>query len=287
MLQLQAFLLFLGLGFGLGGQAQNLAAIGGKVEKLVRPLDDVPNALVEFLQQALFRHHLALFEDQGVEVAQLQGPGEERPLPPLQAAARVKRQPAGGDRGGEVPERLNHTLFMSTLSDGRTPVLLPIGDHRPTIIAPLFDDVDLVPAAGAVFLQPYLLGVGIQGQALGIAVAIAPNRRFFKGIVGGNTPIHFEAQKFAMVDTQILGLVPLPPIPHGHIEMPLEMEDAGAKVSLAGIEGVGDKNFPHTVEFIFTNHGPGEGGGVTEAPGFFGPGEIDFLIVNHDCKMAS
>tara|TARA_B110000483_G_scaffold91477_1_gene112935 strand:- start:702 stop:911 length:210 start_codon:yes stop_codon:yes gene_type:complete len=65
------------------------------------------------------------------------------------------------------------------------------------------DDVQLVAAARTVLGFPQLAGAGIEGEALGIAVAVGPDgfvgsRRVVEGVVGGDAPVVEEAVDLAI-----------------------------------------------------------------------------------------
>src|SRR5262249_60665682 len=83
---------------------------------------------------------------------------------------------------------------------------------RPALILALLDDVDLVATARPMLVLPQLPGHGVEREALGIAMAVAPDLRLGgrpadEGIVRRDRAIGPDANDLAEIVGKILRLV--------------------------------------------------------------------------------
>jgi len=65
-----------------------------------------------------------------------------------------------------------HKIFATDLvRHQRSPVLAPVGNNRPAVVAARQDPVDLVPPHRSVLAGPQLAGVGVDGHAHLVAMS--------------------------------------------------------------------------------------------------------------------
>ena len=102
---------------------------------------------------------------------------EQVALPGRKQRAGVERHAGRRDRGHPVFHRLLHAGLVRALVDFRAVVIDAVADHRPAVVLALLDDVDLVAALRAVLFLPQLAVGRIDGEAFGVAVAVAPDFR--------------------------------------------------------------------------------------------------------------
>src|SRR5690242_4360979 len=132
------------------------------------------------------------------ELLAAEGADEEVVLPAGIARAGVERDPARRDRRREGDDRRLHAFFRPL----RDPRLNAVRDDRPAVVMARLDDVDLVASLRAVLRFPELAGDRIPREALRVAVAVAPDRRYrpgtvHEGIVLRHAPIVVHAMDLA------------------------------------------------------------------------------------------
>ena len=87
--------------------------------------------------------------------------------------SRVEGDARRRERWNVVDDRIDHSRF-GRLGNAR---LAPSRDDAPAVVAPALDDVDLVAGVGAVLRLPQSPRLRVPGQALRVAVSVAPDRR--------------------------------------------------------------------------------------------------------------
>src|SRR5262249_24469944 len=193
-----------------GGPAPG--AVGGGPQRAVRPVANIADAFTQPLQEALLLDHLVAVELQPHQKLADQRTDEEVAAPGRQQIAGIERHPGRGDRGHPVFERMLHALLVRALVDLGADVVDAVADHWPAVILALLDEVDLVAAARPMFVLAQLSGQGVEREALGIAVAVAPDlglggRPADEGIDRRNRAIGPDANDLAEVVGKILRLI--------------------------------------------------------------------------------
>src|SRR5690606_34272576 len=95
-------------------------------------------------------------------------------------------------------------VFPATrLCDGLAGIVDAVGGQGPAVVEAGAGEVDLVAAARAVLAFPELAGARIDGQALGVAVAVAPDLRARAvaadaGIVRRDAAVQAQADQLAL-----------------------------------------------------------------------------------------
>src|SRR5262244_406684 len=187
-------------------------AVGGEPQRAVRPVANIANAFAQPLQQTLLLAHLVPVDFEPHQKLAGQRADEQVAAPGRQQTAGVERHPGRRDRGHPVLERLLHALLVRALVDFGAVVVDAVADHRPAVILALLDDVDLVAAARPMLVLPQLPGHGVEREALGIAVAVAPDLRLGgrpadERIVRRDRAIGPDADDLAEIVGRILRLV--------------------------------------------------------------------------------
>ena len=131
-----------------------------------------------------------------------------------------RRKPVGRVEGHARRRNRRHPVVNGRLHaclSGAVMQLLPgivdtVADNRPAIVLASRRDVDLVPPFGAVLMRPQFAGDRMDGCALQIAVAIAPDFRLGAGlpdkrIVLRNAAVGIDANDFAQVRVEGLGAI--------------------------------------------------------------------------------
>ncbi|MNI80157.1 hypothetical protein D3C73_1366640 [compost metagenome] len=98
---------------------------------------------------------------------------EQVVVPGLERWAVIKSHAADAWRLCPNVMRIDHTvdMFALGLRDRHQRVVDAVGGDRPTVVLPRLRDIDLVTAAGAMFVGPELTGPRIEGRPLLITVA--------------------------------------------------------------------------------------------------------------------
>src|SRR4029079_11033980 len=114
-----------------------------------------------------------------------------------------------------VFDRLLHARRACALVNARAVVIDAVADHRPAVILAGLWNVDLVAAHRTVLMSPELPGLRVQGCALHVAVAVAPDfrpgaRLLHERIVRRHAAIRRDADHLATVVGEILPLVAKP-----------------------------------------------------------------------------
>src|SRR6185369_2790885 len=151
--------------------------ISQHVQIAVRPLTHVANALMKLRQNRFSLDGLTLLVERdatdvtGATRSSLNHRADERiALPLREPIASVERDAGGRQRWNEVDERRLEVRTRGGVAD-RGAVVVPSESHeRPPVVAPGFDDVDLVAAERPVLGFPDRTGRGMQGQPLRAAV---------------------------------------------------------------------------------------------------------------------
>src|SRR5690606_36904819 len=96
-----------------------------------------------------------------------------------------------------------------SLRDRQEAVVDAMGRDRPAVVPAGLGDVDLVTAAGTVFVGPELAGPGIEGGALLVAVTVGPDLRARivatdEGVVIRDAPVRIQSHHLALQLVQIL-----------------------------------------------------------------------------------
>src|SRR5262245_15498091 len=187
-------------------------AVGGQPQRAARPIANIADAFPQPLQEALPLDHIVAVEFEPHQKLAGQRADEEVATPGRQQTAGIERHPGRSDRGHPVFERLLHALLVRALVDPGAAVVDAVADHWPAVILALLDEVDLVAAARPMLVLPQLSGHGVEREALGIAVAVAPDLRLGgrpadEGIVRRNRAIGPDANDLAEIVGKILRLV--------------------------------------------------------------------------------
>ena len=126
--------------------------------------------------------------------------------------------------GGSIPGASLPTPILPP-----PPVLLAVGRYRPAVVGAAAQDVDLVAALRAVLMDPDGTSGGMEGQALG--VAMAEGEHLGRGAGNGEggsarrrTAVRPDAQHRAGVVGRVLGPVALPAVSHGHQQVAVGKE---------------------------------------------------------------
>ena len=199
-------------------------------------------------QRLLVRHGASL----QAEARQLlaRQPAHEHRAPPLcEAVARVDHQSRRGDRGHPVVHGRLHPLALGAHVDPRSaPVVDPVAHDRPAVVPARQDQVDLVSALRAVLVEPEVAGLGMEREALRVAVAVAVDvlERALgsdERIVGGDAPVVVQAHDHAVVGGEVLRRVGRQfgepatrrhlPVPGGDVEVAFRVECQARAVVVA------------------------------------------------------
>lgn len=158
--------------------------------------------------------------------------------------AGVKVSTARCDRRHPVSERLLHAIFSGDVDHGGSIIIHAVGDDGPAVVEAFFDEVEFVAAAGPVLSVEEFSGYRVEGEALRVAVAIAPDGGIGfsvtdEGIIGGDAAVVVEAMDFAVGARDILSVRALAAFADGEVEITLAIEgDTAAKVNAAGFNVV-------------------------------------------------
>src|SRR5262250_1102978 len=138
---------------------------------------------------------------------------------------------------------LLHPSLMGPLADGCARIVVAaIGNHRPPIVFPGADHIELVAPLWPVLVCPEHPGPGIQRDPLDVAVTIGENLgprigSPAEGTVLGDASVRVDPHDLPEVVIKPLGMVTFAPLPQGHVEIPLAVEEEAAAemVTLASL----------------------------------------------------
>ena len=214
------------------------------VEGSVRTGDYVAHTTAIF-EDDLFVDDAVAFDLEAAEFLLREGAEEEVVFPLREGVAGVKAEGAHGDGGRPVADGRFKAFFLGEGRDRRAVVIHAVGDEWPAVVARAADVVEFVAAAGAVFGFPEFAGGGVNGEALGIAMAVAPDRGEGAGgvderVVGGNASISVEAVDLAVGKREVLGLADVAAFAEGEVDVFAGEYNAAAEVDAeAGVGGAG------------------------------------------------
>jgi hypothetical protein len=106
-----------------------------------------------------------------------------------------------------------HAFSMRSLMDrGPGPVVDTVPDYRPAVIPAREHEVELISPLWPVLGEPDVSRLGVDGEALGVPVPVAPDLRARAGpiderIVGGNAAVVMKSNSGPVVVGKILGRV--------------------------------------------------------------------------------
>ena len=182
------------------------------VQKAVRTLSHIPDALLEIREQHLATHFLAAF----VQHNSLEMPGagdlthpkradENIVFPVGELRARVERD--AGDRDGWDPDddRFLHALHLGLVGDARSLIRAAISHRRPAVVSSAADDIQFVAAVRAILVLPDFAGFGMHKQSKLVAMSERVNLRLVAGlsgkrIIGRHGAVVAEANNLSAVD---------------------------------------------------------------------------------------
>ncbi len=137
-----------------------------------------------------------------------------------------------------------HAGFGGDVDHRGAIVIHAVGDDGPAVVEAFFDQIEFVAAARAVLGVEEFAGYGVEGEALRVAVAVAPYSSIGfgvtdEGIISGDAAVVVEAMDFAVGARYILGVRALAAFADGEEEITLAIEgDAAAEVDAAGFNVV-------------------------------------------------
>ncbi len=199
--------------------------------------------------------------------------GQEVAPPAGEAVAGVDDQARDAEGGDPDVDRLFHPVTVGALVDRQAAAVVhAVPDHRPAVVPAGQDEVELVAPLGTVLGDPDVPGLGVDRQALGVPVPVAPDLGTGavppdEGIVGGDPAVVVQADHDAVVVGEVLGRVALQvalgrglAVAHRDEEVALAVEgETGAVVAPA--PRVGLEDLLHVREAV-----------VLEAPAHYGGG---------------
>ena len=180
-----------------------------------------------------------------------EGGDEEVVFPLWEQIAGVEICTARSNRRHPIRERLLHAFLGSEVGHGGPVVIHAVGDDRPTVVEALLDEVELVAAARAVFDVVEFAGDGMEGEALRVAVTVAPDGGCGFGvlherIVGGDAAVVMDAVNFAGGPGEVLGIFAVAAFADGEEQKTGAIEsDTAAKVDAAGGAVIFERTFEH------------------------------------------
>src|SRR6187549_2963955 len=188
----------------VGGPAAR-RLLGGHVEIAVRPLLDVPDAIVERRQEhlpLLVLLRLRHVERDAPQRLAVQRAEERVVLPALELVAGVENETRRADRRHPEHPRVVHARLRPR---NRRPGVVATGrGERPAVVVARLEDVDLVAAERPDLGFPELTGHGVVREAVYVAVAegVDLGQRALasdEGIVGRDAAVVAQAQDLAEV----------------------------------------------------------------------------------------
>ena len=169
-------------------------------------------------------------------------PGHEEIVAPVRiAGAFVEMDPAGRDGGVPVHDGGLHS-FVCGPGDTR---LEAVRDHGPAVVVAGLQDIQLVAAHRPVLGLPEEAAHGIDREALGIAMAVGPDRRHGAGasherVVGRHASVVVDTVHLAQRAGEVLGGVLLPAVADREEQLAVAIEEeAGAVVVVRSPEEPG------------------------------------------------
>ena len=169
---------------------------------------------------------------------------EELVFPFRKKIAGVKVGAARGDGRHPISEGLFHVDFGGDVDHRGAVVIHAVGDDGPAVVETFFDEVEFVATAGAVLGVEEFAGDRVEGEALRVAVAVAPDGGVGfgvtdEGIIRRDAAVVVEAVDFAVGARDVLGVFALAAFADAEEEIALAIEgDAAAEVDAAGFDVV-------------------------------------------------
>src|SRR5690606_2691185 len=119
---------------------------------------------------------------------------EEVVFPLGEGVARVETNRAGGDGRRPMQDGRFEAFLVGDGGDGGSVVVHAVGDEGPAVVSSAADEVEFVAAAWAVFGFPEIAGFRVGGEALGVAMSVAPDGRegargVDERVVGGDATV--------------------------------------------------------------------------------------------------
>src|SRR5712691_1022809 len=186
--------------------------VGGEPERAIRPLANVADALVQPAKQTLLLDDLLAVELEPHQQLGRQRADEQVAAPGREQVAGVESHSGRRDRRHPIPDRLLHAFLLCALVNLGAAVVDAEADHRPAVVLAGLQDVDLVAAARSVLVLPDLVGRGMAGEALRVAMSVTPDfglgaRLADERIVGRHRAVGPDADDLAEMVGEVLCLV--------------------------------------------------------------------------------
>src|SRR5262245_17363744 len=168
--------------------------------------------------------------------------------------AGVDGQSRRRDRRHPVDDRLIHAVARRVPGNGAAVVVDAERDGGPPIVVARLDDVDLVSAAGSMFVLPDRARIRLDEQPLRVTQAVGNNlwpdpRTAVEWIVGRDRPIFVQPQDLALVVAEILRRLLFVAIADRHVDGAVQSErNARAAVAAVGVPGIGDEELADVAE---------------------------------------
>ena len=169
-------------------QAQNwsrlaIFVVGDEVDQPIRSLSHVANP-AQLLRQRFFVDDALTAQREPGELLAHHAADEQIATPPGEAITRVNHQARDADRRHPHVDRLLHALAVRTRVNGQTGSVVDAKpDDRPPIVAARLQPIQLIASLRAVLVRPYLAGLRMNGEALYVPMAVAPDLRSSIGAV--------------------------------------------------------------------------------------------------------
>ena len=170
-------------------------------------------------------------------------------------------------------ERRLHPAGSGGLGEDGAVVVDPVRDHGPPVVPPPASHVDFVPTPGPVLVGPHLSRLGMDGQALGIPVAVAPDLGLVslashEGIVIGHGSVLVQPEDRTLVIRRILRALVrqqiriLAPVSDAHEEMAFAVpREPPREVGVPRRPGVGHEELLGVHQLLALQSGSHQGGG--------------------------
>ena len=195
------------------------------------------------------RHARELLADQAAD--------ERAPTPPGEAVTAVDHHARHADRRRPDESGGLQAGALRLVRENGAVVVDPVRDHRPSVVGSAHDQVELVSAAGAMFVRPDVAGERVDRQPLHVPVAVAPDlgegiAASDEGIVGGHAPVvvkpHDGPHVIAQVERRVIGegVRRHHPVAHRDIQIAVRTKGhAAGEVVVVVAPGVGHEDLFH------------------------------------------